>query len=295
MPMDLRKLELFVAVVDEGGFTAAAEAVHVAQPSVSQAVRELEREVGADLVVRSRRGAVPTAAGLALLGPARRALREVAAARDAVADVVGLVGGRLDVAALPTLAADPLAGLVGRFRRDHPAVTVGLLAPADPFAVADAVRSGRAELGISEAGTTGGPDLIEIPLGAQELVAVAPAGTRLPAGPLRIERLRDVPLVLPPRGTSLRASVEDACAVAGVEPLVAVETEQRDALVPLALAGAGTTFVPAGVGAAAAAQGAVVRPTRPRLARELVVLHRADHLGPAGRAFVSGIVGASSA
>ena len=45
MPMDLRKLELFVAVVDSGGFTAAAEAVHVAQPSVSQAIRELEREV----------------------------------------------------------------------------------------------------------------------------------------------------------------------------------------------------------------------------------------------------------
>lgn len=292
--MDLRKLELFVAVVDAGGFTAAAEAVHVAQPSVSQAIRELEREVGADLLVRSRKGAAPTAAGLALLGPARRALREVAVAREAVADVVGLVGGRLDLAALPTLAADPLAALVGRFRRAHPAVTVGLLAPADPLAVADAVRSGRAELGISEAGVSG-PDLTEIPLGDQELVAVAPAGTRLADGALPIERLAGVPLVLPPRGTSLRASVDDACGAAGVEPLVAVETEQRDALVPLALAGAGTTFVPAAVGAAAAEQGAVVRPTRPRLARRLAVLHRADHLGPAGRAFVSGSVGPASA
>lgn len=292
--MDLRKLELFVAVVDAGGFTAAAEAVHVAQPSVSQAIRELEREVGAALLIRSRKGAVPTAAGRALLGPARRALREVALARDAVADVVGLVGGRLDLAALPTLAADPLAALVGRFRRAHPAVTVGLLAPTDPLAVADAVRTGRAELGISEAGTTGGTDLTEIALGDQELVAVVPSGTRLPAGPVRVERLAGVPLVLPPRGTSLRASVDDACAAAGVEPVVAVETEQRDALVPLALAGAGTTFVPAGVAVAAAAQGAVVRPTRPRLARRLAVLHRTDHLGPAGRAFLSGSVGAAS-
>ncbi len=287
--MDLRKLELFVAVVDAGGFTAAAQAAHVAQPSVSQAIRELEREVGAELLVRSRRGATPTAAGAALLAPARRTLREVAAARDAVAEVVGLTGGRLDLVALPTLAADPVAALVGRFRRDHPAVTVGLHAAADPADVVEGVRGGRAELGISEAGRSA-PELVEIALGDQRLVAVAPPGSELPAGPLPIGRLRGLPLVLPPRGTSLRGSVDDACARAGVEPIVAVETEQRDALVPLALAGAGTTFVAAAVGAAAAAQGAVVRATRPRLARRLVAVHRADHLGPAGRAFLAGSV-----
>ncbi|MGH9275131.1 MAG: helix-turn-helix domain-containing protein, partial [Acidimicrobiales bacterium] len=61
--MDLRRLRLFLAVVDHGTFTAAAEAELVAQPAVSLAVRELEAEVGAPLLVRSRHGAVLTPAG----------------------------------------------------------------------------------------------------------------------------------------------------------------------------------------------------------------------------------------
>src|SRR3954468_917905 len=173
--MDLRKLELFVAVVDTGGFTAAADAVHVAQPSISLAVKELEREVGTALLVRSRHGVELTAAGSALLGPARRALRDVAIAGAAVAEVVGLRAGRLDLAALPTLAADPVAGIVGRFRGRHPEVSVGLLAPSEASDVADAVRSGRAEIGITEAGPHNA-GLAEIELAAQELVVARPPG-----------------------------------------------------------------------------------------------------------------------
>src|SRR5262245_57422926 len=132
LAMDLRRLRLFLAVVDEGGFTAAAKAVHVAQPAVSLAVRELEAELGAPLLVRSRHGVTLTAAGEALVSPARQALRDVDTAAAAVAAVTGLVAGRLDLAALPTLAADPVAELVGRFRVEHPAVQVRLADPDDP-------------------------------------------------------------------------------------------------------------------------------------------------------------------
>jgi DNA-binding transcriptional LysR family regulator len=129
--MDLRRLRLFLAVVDEGGFTAAARAQHTAQPGVSLAVRELEQELGTPLLVRSRAGVQLTAAGEALVGPARQALRDVDTAAAAVAAVTGLVAGRLDVASLPTLAADPMADLVGRFRRAHPGVLVRLAGPTD--------------------------------------------------------------------------------------------------------------------------------------------------------------------
>ncbi|MEQ1788081.1 MAG: LysR family transcriptional regulator, partial [Acidimicrobiales bacterium] len=276
--MDLRRLRLFLAVVDEGGFTAAATAVHVAQPAVSLAVRELEAELGAPLLVRSRRGVTLTAAGEALVAPARQALRDVENAAAAVAAVTGLVGGRLDLASLPTLAADPVAELVGRFRRAHPGVAVRLAAPYDVEELAEWVRSGTAEVGITEAGPSN-RDLREVRLGDQDLLAVSPAGG--PTSTLRLDRLADVPLVLSPPGSSLRDVVDTALEQAGVTPTVAVEAAQRDALIPLVLAGAGTTFLPNTLARAAAQLGATVRSTTPRLRRTIVLVLRPGPLGPA--------------
>ena len=282
--MDLRRLRLFVAVAEQGGFTAAAETAHVAQPAVSLAVRELEEELGAPLFTRSRAGARLTAAGDALLGPARQALRAVEHAAGAVAAVTGLVAGHLDLACLPTLAADPVADLVGGFRRAHPGITVRLGAPRDLEELADSVRTGAADIGITEEGPANA-GLEEVRIGRQELFAVAPPGG--PTGPLRLDRLGGVPLVLSPTGSSLRDAVDVALATAEVHPEVGVETAQRDALIPLVIAGAGTTFLPDTLARAAGRLGATVRPTRPRLRRTIVVLHRPGDPGPAASRFLS--------
>lgn len=281
--MDLRRLRLFLAVVDEGSFTAAAAVVHVAQPAVSLAVRELETELGAPLLVRSRRGVTLTTAGEALVGPARQALRDVDNAAAAVAAVTGLVAGRLDLASLPTLAADPVADLVGRFRRAHPAVTVRLGAPHDLDELAVGVRSGTAEVGITERGAAN-RGLVEVHLGEQELFAVSPSGS--PRSTLRLDRLGPIPLVLGPAGSSLRDVVDVALAAVGLRPEVAVETAQRDALIPLVLAGAGTTFLPPTLAQAAGQLGATVRPTAPRLRRTIVLVHREGSVGPAATRFL---------
>src|SRR4051794_7075183 len=129
--MDVRRLRLFLAVVDEGGFTRAADAMFVSQPSISQAMRELEAELGTPLFHRVGRGVVLTSAGEALVGPARRVLRDIQVGQAAVASVTGLATGRLDLCSLPTLAVDPVAPLVGAFRRAHPGVTLALADPDD--------------------------------------------------------------------------------------------------------------------------------------------------------------------
>src|SRR3954468_15845387 len=105
--MDTRRLTMFLAVVDEGTFTKAAGTVYVSQSALSQAIHELEREVGVGLFHRVGRRVVLTAAGEALVEPARQALRDLANARAAVAAVSGLEEGRLDLVALPTLAVTP--------------------------------------------------------------------------------------------------------------------------------------------------------------------------------------------
>src|SRR5690348_4523525 len=113
--MELRQAEYVLAVVDHGSFTAGAEALGVAQPSLSEAVRRLEDELDVRLFHRIGRRVELTDAGHAFEGPARRMLRERALCFDAVGAVRGLDAGTLDVVALPTLAVDPLAELIGRF------------------------------------------------------------------------------------------------------------------------------------------------------------------------------------
>ncbi len=283
--MDLRRLGLFLAVVDHGGFTAAAKAVHVAQPAVSLAVRELETELGAALLVRSRGGAALTPAGRALVEPARTALRDIRTAAAAVAAVTGLVGGQLDLVSLPSLAADPLAGLVGRFRRAHPAVTVRVAGAADPVELAGMVRAGAAEVGMTGTGTAVGP-LAAVPIAEQEMVAISPPGTRPGDDVLTLAALAARPLVVTQIGSSLRTTLEAALAGAGLVMNVAVEVAQRDALVPLVIAGAGTAVVPASLASSAGFLGAVVQTVRPALRRAVVLVHRPGALSPAARRFV---------
>lgn len=284
--MDLRRLGLFVAVVEHGGFTAAARAVHVAQPAVSLAVKELEQELGAELLVRSRAGVELTPAGEALLEPARQVLRDVEVAAAGVAAVTGLLGGRLDVATLTTLAADVVAPAAGRFLAAHPAVTLAISAPAEPEELAAAVRSGRVEVGVTEQGPAN-RGLVEEPAGTQELVALGPPGSNPARGRrLDVRALAHRPLVLTPPGTSLRAALDEALAAAGAAAAtVAVETEVRDALVALVLAGAGTAVLPEGLAGPGVARGAVARRLRPPLRRDVVVVHRPTGLSPAAAAF----------
>ena len=101
--MELRHLRFFVAIVEEGSFTTAAEKrLHTAQPSLSRQIRDLEYEVGTPLLARSARGAEPTAAGRAFLEHARLALAQVEA---------GVVAARR--AAAPTKPTFALGFLTG--------------------------------------------------------------------------------------------------------------------------------------------------------------------------------------
>ena len=141
--MDLRQIEYVVGVIDQGTFSAAATQLHVSQPSLSQGIARLENELGVSLFQRLARGVSPTAVGDAFIGPARQVLRDVAVLEESIRAVAGLDGGTLDLVSLPTLAADPLAALVGAFRRAHPQVVVRVTEPESANAVAERVRDGR--------------------------------------------------------------------------------------------------------------------------------------------------------
>jgi LysR family transcriptional regulator, carnitine catabolism transcriptional activator len=284
--MELRQVEYVVGVVEHGGFTRAAEALHVTQPALSEGIARLEHELGVELFHRVGRRAVISAAGEAFLEPARQLLRDRAVITTSVAAVVGLDAGRLDLVALPTLAVEPLAPLVGDFRRRHPGVAVHIEQPEDTESVASRVRSGRSEIGLAvlpihEAGLTSEPLL------TQELVVVLPPESTLAARKrLTMTDLAAVPLVMTPAGTSMRLIIESAFAAAGTTAIVAVETEQREAIVALVLAGAGASILPRSLADAARASGAITVALSPRLRRSVGLIWREGAISPAARAFL---------
>ena len=294
--MDIRQLSYVVAVADHGGFSRAAEQLGITQPSLSQGVRALENELGIDLFIRSGRQVRLTAAGEALVGPARQAQRDLDTARAAVDAVRGLRGGRLDLVTLPTLAADPISGLIGRFRLDHPEVMVRMLEPDDAAAVGELIRSGSSELGACELPLPDNRGLVTHELSEQEYqVVVPPATTERPKGqagptrpdhPIAIADLAAMPQVTTPTGTSTRTTLDQAFARAGLHPLIAVETDHREALIPLALAGAGAALVPETLALAARRRGAVTASVEPPIRRRVGLIHRDGSLSPAAAAFL---------
>jgi DNA-binding transcriptional LysR family regulator len=271
-----------VAVVDHRTVTEAADALFVAQPSVSQGIARLEAELGVALFERVGRRLLLTSAGSAFVGAARRVLGDVRVLRDSVHAEASLEAGTLDLSALPTLAADPLAGLVGEFRRAYPGVVVRVHEAEQADAVAEQVRDGTAELGLAEL-PVGVEELDAELLTVQELLVIRPPGS--PSAPLTVDAFADLPLVTTASGTSTRRSLERAFTEAGRRLRISVEAGQREALVPLVLAGAGACLVPDGMAAVAARQGAVVVRLDPPRFRNIGLVARRGPRSPAAREF----------
>jgi DNA-binding transcriptional LysR family regulator len=284
--LDVRRLSLFLAVVDSGGFSRAAQAVHISQPALSQAVAELETDLACTLFHRLPRGVALTEAGRALIGPARSVLRAVDSARQVTSEISGLARARLDLSALRTLASDPLPGVLGPFLRRNPGVQVRLASPDNPAELLEQLRSGEAELGLTVASDIPSA-MVAVPIGAQAMQAVFPPGTDRAAGPVRPAELARMPLILTPPGTSGRDLVDTWLAGKGYRATVAVETTQREAVLPLVLAGAGAALLPAGAARLAEAAGALVAEVEPVVQRQLVVVHRSAPLTHAATAFLA--------
>ena len=286
--MDARQLSYFLAVVDQGGFGRAAEHLRVAQPSLSQSIATLERELGVQLFHRVGRGVVLSDPGAELVGPARRVLRELEAARAAVRSTRELLQGTVHVSAMPSPGIEPLSTVLAAFAREHPAIVVrvdGAFAPED---VVHAVRSGVADVGLlGVPGPVRHAGLELLPLGEQPLVLVSPPGDELPdVDAVRLADLPGLRLVVSPRGTLMRQLVDDALA-AGADARVVAEVAHRTSILSLVLAGVGHAVLPSPWTRLAEASGARVRGIEPRARLHVGLLHRSGTLSPAAAAFLA--------
>ncbi|WP_083661856.1 LysR family transcriptional regulator [Actinophytocola xanthii] len=285
--MELRQLEYFVAVVDEGGFTRAAEKVRVAQPGVSAQVRRLERELGQPLLERTSRRVRLTEAGAAVLPHARAALAAVAAARDAVDELTGLLRGHVAVGTVTSHPVD-LPGLLAAFHRDHPAVEI-TLSEATSAVLVDGLLAGTLDAAIVSAGAVLPDGVLGQVITDQAVVAAVAHDHELADRPeIPVAALAGRDLISLPPGTGLRARLEEACAAAGFRPRVAFEASDPEVLADLAAHGLGAALLPAEFAAARAARLRSVPLTDPTPRGRLMLAWRGGGpSGPAGRAFLA--------
>lgn len=285
--MERRELEYFLAIAEHGSFTAAAAALHVAQPSLSHAIGSLEGKLGGRVFHRLAHGVSLTPAGQALVAPARQVMRDLSTATDSVRQVLGLAGGRLDIVAQTTLAVDPLAGMVGDFLAEHPDIAVHISDPELGTDVTSAVRAGECELGMIDTAESAVDDLSSILLRGREIHAVLPPSSPASAkARLTPAELSALDWVTTPRGTATREVIDSAVGAQGEQPRVVVETAHQAMVVPLVLAGAGATLLPGSMAREAAERGAAVLPLRPRLIRRGTLFWRPGPLSPAAAEFV---------
>lgn len=286
--MDVRQLQYFLAVVDHGSVHRAAKELFVAQPSISQALRALERDLGTDLFHRTGRRLVLTPAGELLIDPARDVLRGMDLARATVAAVDGLRTGRLVISAMPSQAVSPLAGMISRFATRYPEVEVVVRAAATPPEVLDAVRVGAVELGVlGAADVPKPPGMVVTPLSTQRFVLVAAGADDLPVGvpePVPPSALTGCRLIVGQRGTVMRRAAED---IVRAGSRIAVEVEHREAVLPLVLAGVGVAVLSESWRQLALDAGAVVRDLDSAEVLHVCLVHRMGRLSPAAAEFIA--------
>lgn len=248
--MQLQQLAYFVAVAEIRHFTQAAETLRIAQPSLSKQIRALERELGAQLFSRARGNITLTPAGEALLPLAKRILADVETARLEVQELVGLRRGRVRLGATPSLCGGLLADVLRRFHDAYPGIRLLVEEGGSRDLVRELTR-GSLDLALVILPLSGDAPLETTSILREHLVVAFPGPgattreTRIPRRHyLRIEDLRDRPLVMFRPGYDLREATITACRQAGFEPRFSVEGGEMDAVLRFVEAGLGVAVVP---------------------------------------------------
>jgi DNA-binding transcriptional LysR family regulator len=246
--LTLQQLQYFLAAFRHGSFSAAAEELHMAQPSLSEQVRRLEAELGVRLFQRVGRGLVPTEAGVALRPHAERTLDAAEAARESVVAVRELRGGTATFGTWGTARYYPGVDLVAEFRRRHPNVRVRVVGQ-NSSEVVEAVREGELEAGmvalpIDDRG------LDVQPIMRDEIVYASVESARV-REPVTIEALAEAPLILPDASWGsedpTRRQLAELGQRVGVSIQPEIDVEDVEAAIELAARGLGDTIVARGI------------------------------------------------
>jgi len=238
-----KQLKAFVAVASQRSFAAASAELHISQPALSIAIRNLEEVLGGRLVQRTTRNVSLTPEGEAFYPRARRLLEDWAAAYEDMHNRFNLQRGRLAVACMPSFAATEFPSLMARYHAQHPEIDISLedMVMED---VIESVRSGRFELGIAFA-----QDLAEEvefqPLLVDQAVVALPASHKLAqSSAITWRQLAAEPFISLNQRSGFRTGIDEMQLSLGAVPTRIYEANQLTTVGRMAAEGLGLCIVP---------------------------------------------------
>jgi DNA-binding transcriptional LysR family regulator len=286
LTVELRHVRVFLALAEELHFGRTARRLRVAQSAVSQTIQALEREIGAELFVRSS-GVTLSPAGAAFVVSARRAIEELSRGASAARAAATGEGGRLSVSFGPLVALGRLAGTMARFQRAFPRIDVELQAWSTTEQLA-ALGEGRTDVAFVQAAKHDLGAFAHQVIDRMPIVAVLPSehgfGRRRSVA-FRELSGEDLLVLEDAKDARIRAQILEQCRIHAFEPKRVIGVPQLEALLAWIAAGIGISFAPAVV-SCARFPGVVTVPVRPAIMTEIVAAWNGPRLPAAGRRLV---------
>lgn len=244
--LDVKRMRILKEVADRGSFSAAAEALSYTQSAVSQQIAALEREAGQQLVTRGSRGIRLTEAGEALVRHADAILTRLADAEAELEAIAGLRGGRLRMAAFPTVGATLMPLAIATFRERHPEVELSVrqLEPEDSLPL---LKCGELDIALSIE-----PNAVHDTDGLESMFLLDdPMFAALPLqhplankSRVRLKDLANESWISTTDACSCASLVRTHCIRMGFEPEVTFESDDYLAIQGLVAAGVGVALIP---------------------------------------------------
>ena len=245
--MDLKQIEYFVRVAELGSFTRASISLDIAQPALSRQIRLLEVELRQNLLTRNGRGAVPTEAGKLLLEHGRGILHQVTLTREELGAARGALAGRVSIGLPPSLSKLITVPLVKAFAAELPKAQISL---TEGFSILmhEGLRVGNLDMAVLY-NPERSAELEMTTLREDELALISPAalpgGRKRPtSGGMALEKVAELPLILPSRPNAFRILIEGELMAIGKRPNVVLEVDGLNAILNLVKEGLGHAILP---------------------------------------------------
>jgi DNA-binding transcriptional LysR family regulator len=277
--ISLDRLRTLVVIAERGSFAEAARALHLAPPTVSLHIADLEARIGAPLLSRKRGQVRPSAIGELLVERARRLLADAEQALDDIERQVQGLEGRARIGASTGAIAHLLPQALEVLRQHHPAIDVQVAVLTSQETLSR-LGDGTLDIGLVALPQSPVAGLVITPWRRDPVMAFLPAHWRCPAR-VTPEWLAAQPLILNDASTRLSRLTAEWFAVGGYHPEPRIELNYNDAIKSLVAAGYGAALLPHEATAPLPDKHIVMRPLRPALWRRLGIAQRAGYVEPA--------------